>query len=302
MSTNKVLLIDANSIGYASQSATKLSAGGMETQAAYGFIKTMRELRIQFPKFTPFVLWDGRAEWRFKLFPDYKSNRKDSPEKIAMKESYAKQKPYIESMLRHLGVRQLTCFSAEADDMGGYFAAKLSTAPDAEVGLITGDRDWIQLVRKNVWWKDPRDDARYVDAANFYKKTGCKSPFAFLETKILMGDSSDCISGVGGIGEKGAPEFIAEFGSVRKFWQLCDSGAFEPRLKKHKNLASPEGRALYKRNFQLMQLLKVEPPARADLKVDTGRFDKEAFANACEELAFVSILRNLDEFTLRFKP
>lgn len=341
--TQNTLLIDANSIGYASQQATKLNCGSMETQAAFGFIKTMRELRMQFPHYTPMVLWDGRAEWRFKLHPEYKSNRKDTPEKVQMKESYAKQKPFIELLLRHLGVRQLTAFKQEADDLGGYFVRKLSAVPGSKIGLITGDGDWKQLVRGPsptsgaVWWKDPRDDSRFIDHKNFYAKTGCLSPFAYLETKILTGDSSDCISGVGGIGETGAPEFIAEFGSVREFWRRCESGEFVPRLKAHKRLLGTcefdqeqwvgqypandgsvdektyakalkkhtdgwpgQGRSIYKRNFQLMQLLKVPPPAKTDIKLDVGKFDKEAFANVCEELAFVSILRNLDEFTAHF--
>jgi len=334
---NNTLLIDANSIGYACQQATKLTCGGMETQAAYGMIKTVRELRMQYPTFTPMILWDGRAEWRFKLHPEYKSNRKDTPEKVAMKASYAKQKPYIESLLRHLGVRQLTAFGQEADDLAGYFVGKLSAVPGSKIGLITGDGDWKQLVRQNVWWKDPRDDARFIDHKNFYAKTGCLTPFSYLETKILTGDTSDCISGVGGIGEKGAPEFIAEFGSVRNFWRLCESGAFIPKLKAHKNLLGTcefdqdewmaqfmapadevdaktleklqkkhkeawpgQGRTIYKRNFQLMQLLRVPAPSKSDIKLDVGKFDKEAFASVCEELAFVSILRNLDEFTNHF--
>lgn len=294
------LLIDGNAIGYAAQQAVRLSTGGMETQAAYGMIKTMRELRQSHPHYAPFVLWDGRADWRFKLHPDYKGNRRDTPDKVAMKDSYAAQKPYIERLLRHLGVRQATCFSAEADDLAGYFAPILSK--NGKVGLITGDQDWLQLVGTNVWWKDPRYDAKFVDANNFYDKTGCLSPFAFLETKILMGDTSDCIPGVGGLGEKGAPEFIAEFGSVRQFWQRCDSGDFKPRLKKHIGLASPEGRAIYKRNFQMMQLLRVAPPQKSDMKIDLGAYNQEEFANVCEELAFASILKNLDEFTSHFAP
>jgi len=298
--SQKILLIDGNAIGYSAQQATKLNAGGMETQAAFGIVKTVRELRLEHRSFVPMVLWDGRAEWRFKLNPEYKSNRRDTPEKRAMKESYAKQKPFIERLLSSLGVRQMTAFNMEADDLAGYFVRKLSADPTNEIGLITGDGDWDQLVRRNVWRQDPRSDAKLITAANFYAKTGCKTPFAYLETKILMGDTSDCISGVGGIGEKGAPEFIAEFGSVRNFWRRCDSGEFKPRLKKHVGLASPEGRALYKRNFQMMQLLQVEPPAKAETKIDTGKFDKEAFANVCEGLAFGSILRNLDEFTKPF--
>ncbi|MDY7537530.1 hypothetical protein RGU72_04595 [Undibacterium sp. 5I1] len=333
------LLIDGNSIGYAAQSAVKLTSGGMETQAAFGIIKTVRELRQSYPKFTPLFLWDGRADWRFALHPAYKSNRDSDPEKVRNKEAYAKMRPYIARLLRHLGVRQMTATFHEADDLAGYFVQKLSSDPENQIGLITGDRDWLQLVRKNVFWRDMRDDSRLITAKNFYDKTGCKTPFAFLETKILEGDTSDVISGVGGIGATGAPEFIAEFGSVREFWRRCDSGEFVPKYKNHKNLwqgTSPitleehmgqfpandgsvdekvyaksqkkhrdawigQGRSIYKRNFQLMQLLRVTPPEKKDTQVDPGKFDVRAFASVCEELAFTSILRNLDEFTSFFK-
>ncbi|MPQ56345.1 5'-3' exonuclease H3TH domain-containing protein [Duganella sp. FT27W] len=335
---NHTLLIDGNSIGYAAQQATKLISGGMETQAAFGMIRELRSLRQVHPEYTPFVLWDGRAQWRFDLYPPYKGSRNSTPEQVAMKESYKRQRPYIARLLRHLGVRQLTVTSAEADDMGGYFAKLLSSAPGSKVGLITGDEDWMQLVRAatatsgEVWWKDPRSDGKFTNHKNFYDKTGCRTPFAFLETKILMGDGSDEITGVGGIGEKGAPEFIAEFGSVREFWRRCDAGEFVPRLKAHKRLyegicpldidqwmtnypGDPadakalkkykdswpgQGRLIYKRNFQLMQLLKVPAPAKADVQLDAGKFDKEAFAEVCQELAFASILKNLDEFTNTF--
>lgn len=328
------LLIDVNAIGYAAQQATKLNSGGMETQAAFGVIKTARELRQLYPAFTPIVLWDGRAQWRYDLFPDYKSNRNNSPEKIAMKASYATQKPFIEQLLRHLGVRQVTAFTHEADDLAGYFVRKLSADPMHRIGVITGDQDWLQFVRTNVFWRDLRDDRRFVTARNFYEYTGCKTPMEFLERKCLMGDTSDTITGVGGIGEKGAAEFIATFGGVREFWRQCTTGEFKPMTKAHHSLwkgTSPhdkeqwlalytgdpadkkalkahmdawpgQGRQLFKRNFQLMQLLKVDPPKKEDIKHDPGAFDKEAFAKTCEELAFMSILRNLDEFTNHFKP
>lgn len=297
---SNTLLIDINAIGHAAQRATKLTAGGMETQAIYGVIRTMRELRMKYRGYTPMVLWDGKAHWRYDLHPDYKSNRDTDPSKRAAREAYNQQKPYIKKMLAALGLRQMRASFHEADDLAGYFVGKLAADPTNKVGLITGDGDWLQLVRQNVFWRDMRDDAKIVTAKNFYDYTGCRSPFAFLETKILVGDNSDVISGVGGIGEKGAPEFIAEFGSVRRFWQLCEAGEFTPKKKAHINLATGPGRAIYKRNFQLMQLLKVTPPAKEDVQVDIGKFDKEAFAALCEELSFISILRNLDEFTSHF--
>src|SRR5437762_9766451 len=160
------LLVDGNSLGYASQQATKLTCGGMETQAAFGIIKTLRTALMETPDYNPFVLWDGRAEWRFKLHPEYKNKRSDTPEKVAMKESYAKQKPFIERLLSTLGVRQMTAYKMEADDLAGYFVHKLSADPSNMVGLLSGDGDWVQLVRRNVWWKDPRDDAKFINANN----------------------------------------------------------------------------------------------------------------------------------------
>lgn len=334
------LLVDGNAIGYAWQQATKLNAGGMETQAAFGILRTMRDLRIAYPKFTLLTLWDGRAQWRYDLYPEYKGNRHSSPEKIAMKEAYAKQKPYIEQLLRHLGIRQLTAYTHEADDMAGHFVRMLSADPRHRVGVITGDQDWLQFVRKNVFWRDMRDDSRIVTAKNFYDFTGCKTPLEFLERKCLTGDSSDTISGVGGMGkDKGAPELIAKFGSVREFWRQCDAGIYVPTtkaekslwkgecpftkdewvaqhvpdasadaktqakaLKKHTDAWPGQGRALFRRNFQLMQLLKVQPPKKEDIKLDKGAFDKQAFRDLCDELAFRSITTNLDEFTNHFKP
>ncbi|MDR9847120.1 hypothetical protein [Herbaspirillum huttiense] len=340
----KTLLIDGNSIGYAAQQATKLNANGMETQAAFGIIKTLHKQRVQNPSFRPIVLWDGRADWRFNLHPDYKSNRKDTPEKLQMKEAYAKQRPFIGNLLRHLGITQMTWKTAEADDLAGYLVGHMASQPDTEIGLISGDEDWLQLVRQTdrakVWWCDPRGETKLVTPATFYKHTGCLTPFAFLESKILQGDTSDVVSGVGGIGATGAPQFLAEFGSVREFWRRCDAGEFVPKLKAHKSLwsgTSPitleehmasapprdegmddkayekvlkkhrdtwpgQGRLIYKRNFQLMQLLHVSPPAKSDLEVIPGKFDKDAFADVCGELNFVSVLRKLDDFTQPFAP
>ncbi|PLC44481.1 5'-3' exonuclease [Ralstonia pickettii] len=298
---SKTLLIDGNSIGYACHSGTKLTAGGMQTQAVFGFVRVMRELRREYPKHTPMVLWDGRAEWRFQLHPLYKSNRDNDPKKVAMKEAYAQQRPYIARALKHLGVRQVTALKHEADDMAGYFVAELTKNPDNEIVLITGDEDWIQLVRRNVTWRDMRNDDKKVSLANLFDKTGYKTPYAFLEGKCLQGDTSDVISGVGKIGEKGAPEFLAEFGSVREFWRRVDAGEFKPKYVAHKNLASPEGRKIFARNLKLMQLLKVHKPAKEDMRVEIGKVDDDAFQALCEELAFASILKNVPLFTSIFK-
>jgi 5'-3' exonuclease len=297
----KTIIIDGNSWGHSAHRATRLNSGDLETQAVFGFIRTLRDMRVKHPDFTPLALWDGRAEWRFDLHPAYKSNRDNDPKKVVEREAYKAQRPYINRCLEHLGVRQMTAMTHEADDMAGYMVAKLSAQPDAEILLSTGDRDWIQLLRPGVTWQDHRDDSRTVTLQNLMDKTGYQTPYAFLEGKCLQGDSSDVIQGVGGIGEKGAPEFIAEFGSVREFWRRCDSGEFVPKKKAHINLASPDGRAAFKRNFRLMQLLKVAAPDKKDVVVAPGRFDADKFVEVLEELAFISILKNLDQFLQPFR-
>jgi len=301
MNPKTTILIDGNSVGYAMHYGTKLTAGGIQTQAVFGFVKAMREIRVGRPHATPLVLWDGRAQWRFDLNPDYKSNRDDDPKKVAIKQAYTEQKPYIQAALQHLGIRQMQAATHEADDMAGYLTPMLAEKPDTEIELLSGDHDWIQLVRSNVVWRDHRNETNVITLGNLYDKTGYKTPLAFLEGKCLQGDSSDVISGVGGIGEKGAPEFLAEFGSVRNFWAKCDSGEFVPKKKAHIKLASPEGRAIFGRNLRLMQLMKVPKPAKEAITLTPGKFDKDKFADVCGELAFASILKNLDVFTKPFE-
>lgn len=331
-----ILLIDANSVGFAAQSSTKLTVGGKQVQAIFGFLRTMRKLRAEYPNYTPFVLWDSRAEWRFKLHPSYKSNRTSNPQQLAEREAYQEQRPAIQRALNLLGVRQITADGYEADDLAGHFVAQISAKAENNIVLISGDRDWVQLVRKNVSWRDMRQEDRIINASNFYEETGCKTPFAFLETKVLQGDTSDVIGGVGGIGEKGASEFIAEYGSVREFFKKCEAGFVPPTLalkrllgnspftkeewverrvttaevrsdkeeakalKQYMNAWSGQGRLIYKRNLQLMQLLKVTPPEKSGIKLDLGKYNEAAFHDFCSELNFLSILSKFDFFVSPF--
>lgn len=302
------ILVDGNSVGYAEHYATKLKSGELETQAIFGFIQKARTWRTGYPTATPVVLWDGRAQWRFDLWPLYKSNRDNDPKKLKFKEAYVAQRPYIARALQHLGVRQMTAASHEADDMAGYLTAKLKVKPENRVILWTGDHDWIQLVDENVVWRDARDGTNYVTIKTLLDKTGYKTPMAFLEGKVLEGDTSDVIPGVGGLGEGTAPTFLAEWGSVHNFLKAVDAGTYTPAARKSKNaktphpeqnLASRAGRTTFLRNLKLMQLLSVKAPPPGDVKVINSKPNKDEFAKLAEELAFFSILRDLDNF---FKP
>ena len=294
------LIIDGNSIGHANHNATKLTVGDMQTQAIFGVVKSVRALAESYPGWNQLVLWDGKSAWRKEIYPEYKENRKAKDEKqAAHKEAYKAQSPFIRKALQLLGVRQMLCTSAEADDMAGLISKRLNAAGN-QIVLVTGDQDWIQLIKPGIVWFDPIRDNK-VNLSNLFEFTGFKTVEAFLDGKALTGDSSDCIKGVGGIGEKGAPEFLAQFQSVQRFFDMCDAGTFVPKKKAHQNLASPEGRVVFERNRKLMNLLDVPNPPSEDINVIAPCFDKEKFRLLCEKLAFASILRDFDGFVAPFE-
>lgn len=294
-------LIDGNSVGRAAHAGAKLTAGSIQTQAIFNMIKGARHWAMD-SEFAPLVLWDGHAQWRYDLYPEYKGKRNDDPKKIADREAYNAQKPILIKMLGLLGIRQVMAAHEEADDLAGYFVAlQKSRDPMSKIKLTTGDEDWAQLLREGVEWEDHRDHKKHLTMDNLFEKTGFRTPYAFLEGKVLQGDTSDNISGVGGIGEKKAPEFLAEFGSVREFWRRVNSGEFVPRYAAHKRLASAEGRALFGRNLRLMQLLKPRPFDKADMTVYPAKFNPEAFLDECSKLAFMSIVRDKHAFLAPFE-
>lgn len=293
------IVVDANSVGYAQHYGTTLKSGDLETQAIFGSIRVAKELHQGYPGAKILWAWDGRAQWRFDMCSTYKSNRANDAKKIKIKEAYQKQRPYIAKALEHLGVRQITDASSEADDLAGYFVSKLSSDPENYVILLSGDHDWRQLVKRNVIWRDHKDIKNYVTLENFLDKTGYKTPLAFLQGKALQGDNSDVIDGIEGIGEARASMLIAQFGSVTEFWKQVEKGSYVPKKAYEIRLATVKSKRLFLRNLKLMQLMNVEKPT--DTTIVPGELDKEKFIELCEELNFNSILSNIDNYLLSFQ-
>lgn len=294
------LAIDGNSIAHAHHNATKLSVGGFEVQAIFGFVRSLRMLMEDAgPGTIPTVLWDGRAEHRFAIYPEYKGNRDNLDAKaLASKEARQRQMPILEHMIEALGVTQIRSPVLEADDLAWHVVR--TKAPDSHITLVSGDRDWIQLVRPNVVWFDPIRD-RKVHAWDFFEQTGYKTPEAFTQGKALQGDTSDNVPGVGGIGEKGAPLFLAQWGSVENFFKAYDEGKAGRLGKRHEDFAK-QGRAAFERNMNLMDLTRCPPVKAGDLVIRRGKLDEEKFKAICTRLNFASILRELPKFMRVFTP
>ena len=308
------LLIDGNALGNAAQDAPKLTIGDEQIQAVFGFIKMIhRGLRV-YPNHLPLMLWDGKAKWRYDLYPQYKGNRDNlKPEVQAERDTYKAQRPKIMQAMSLLGIKQVTDKEAEADDLAGYFTRALK----GEIVLYTGDGDWIQLISDMVSWHRPIKPEKKCDLLSFEDVTGFKNIRQFIDAKCLVGDTSDHIPGVGGIGKETVGEFLNKYGSVAGFFKaMKEEGALDQKMPiAHRRLATnqaPEkesskfgklapAKAAYIRNYKLMNLRNEYVPNKSSLVIDRGNFDKEEFRLFCKEHLFRSILSNFDNWIEPFE-
>jgi 5'-3' exonuclease len=291
-------IIDANAMGHADHHGTLLTVGKFQTQAVFGTVKRMRDLAGKFPDARFTALWDGKAQFRYEAFPEYKANRvATSPEQQVEKDHYQAQVPLIRAVYKALGIPQIVPESLEADDLAGYLARVHSRT--GQVILFTGDSDWWQMVNENTICIDPRGAGKTVTLNNFHEMTGYFTPDEYIEGKALVGDSADGIPPVGGIGKKGAPVFMAQFRSVENFWKQCDEGTFVPKTLALKGLWKGDARKNWERNMKLMVLGEKPPASKID--VITGPVNEGAFRAICERLSFISILKNFDNYMLPFR-
>src|SRR6187549_849167 len=205
----RIFLIDGNSQMYRAYHAIRGLTGpdGKSTNAIYGFVNMLRKLIADHHPDYIVASFDlpGRT-FRDDLAADYKANRTPMPSDLA------EQVPLVREACEALGVPVLTFERFEADDVIGTLAAQ-AHAHGFEVALVTGDKDFFQLVTDGVRVYNPRDDGTWYDAAAVVEKFGVR-PDQVVDVLALMGDSVDNIKGVPGIGEKGARELISAHGTL----------------------------------------------------------------------------------------
>lgn len=279
-----------------------LKLGELEVQGIYGFLRSLQPALRSYSMLAPVVLWDG-ISWRRSVYPEYKSNRDKEPETKAeieyqrLKNSLRQQRPYIAKALRLLGVPQMIASNLEADDLAGILVRRYR-AQGKRALMMTGDKDWIQLVGPGVGWLDPVNNVRITEKV-IAEKLGVKNGQAWLEVKALMGDPSDAIPGVGGIGEKGAKDLVNAYGSVTSFINQYQLEKLEVP-KKFKDLAEQiEKQDAFHRNLKLMDLSAA--PVPENLKLNKGQFDEEKVREMFEELSFRSILMSFEDWCEPFR-
>ena len=225
--TMRILVIDGNSILNRAFYGIKVlnSSKGFPTNAITGFMNVYLRERDRLKPDGVAVAFDLKAPtFRHKACDFYKANRKGMPDELAQ------QLPKVKELLSDLGVTVLETEGFEADDILGSVAA-LFSGTDDEVFILSGDRDTLQLIGGNatVLLATTRETASY-DRDRFYSEYGVE-PIRLIDIKALMGDSSDNIPGVQGIGEKTAKALIAEYGSVENLYDKLDAAKLTPSAK-----------------------------------------------------------------------
>ena len=217
----KLLCIDGNSILNRQFFGIRfLSAkDGFPTNAIFGFINVLaRQLEALAPDYIA-VAFDLKAPtFRHKMYADYKAGRKPAPEDLI------KQFPAMKEILRAMGVAVLELEGYEADDILGTLSKMAEESEEeTEAYVLTGDRDSLQLISaKTRVLLATNTDTVVFDEAAFFEKYGVRAD-QYVDVKSLMGDSSDNIPGVPGIGEKTAFKLVADAGSLDAIYENIEN-------------------------------------------------------------------------------
>ena len=217
--TKTIYLVDASTFIHRSYHAIgHLSTkDGRPTNAVYGFVATINKLlREKNPEYLALAFDAKGPTFRHERYPEYKANRPPMPEDLI-----AQQEP-IRGIVRAMGLPSLEVPGLEADDIIATLAVR-AAADDFQVVIVAGDKDYFQLLSPRISLYDPnpkRETSTTVES--FSEKFGIK-PEEFLEAQGLMGDSTDNIPGVPGVGEKTAMKLVREYGRLENLYENLET-------------------------------------------------------------------------------
>ena len=225
METNekKLFLIDAYALVfrayYAFINNPRINSKGLNTSAVFGFTNALDEiLRKEKPSHIAVVFDHKEGSFRKKLFPEYKANRKPTPEDII------KSVPYIKQIIEGFKIPIIEVPNYEADDSIGTLA-KQAAKQGYKVFMMTPDKDFGQLVEENIIMYKPARKGKPVERMGVWEirqKYGIDRPEQVIDILALWGDAVDNVPGVPGIGEKKASKLVAEYGSVEEIYNNLD--------------------------------------------------------------------------------
>lgn len=280
----RFLIVDGHAYAYRAFYAIRELRGpdGAPTNAIFGFIRMLGRMRAALSPTHGIVVWDGglSAE-RTAALPQYKAQRPEMPAELV---------PQLDEIIRYLDAAGVAAFCREGVEADDYIAclARRAVAVGWQVVIASSDKDFMQLVSPQIGLLNPNDKTETVwTAERVREKTGV-GPEQIVDWLALVGDSSDNIPGVPGVGEKTAAKLLQRFGSVSALYQRLDEVESD-RLRAA--LAASAG--LVQRNLELVRLkaeldCEFSPEALAFKSPDVARlrelFGRWGFRSMLAEL------------------
>ena len=282
----KLMVIDGNSIINRSFYGIRplSTRDGLFTHAVYGFVTTMQRLLDEEQPEALCVTFDRREPtFRHEADEGYKATRHAMPEELAQ------QMPVLKQLLADLGYRTVTAEGWEADDILGTLAAACAARKD-DCFLATGDRDSLQLVSESTTvllaaTVMGRSKTVVMDEDAIQEKYGL-APKQLIEVKSLMGDTSDNIPGVKGIGEKTALSLVQAFGSLEGVYQNIDDKRIKPKQREH----LLEDKPMAELSHTLGTIRTDAPIDTAEGSYTVGEGNKPAAVRLLQELEIHSLI------------
>ena len=248
----KLVVIDGNSIlnraFYGIMGSKMLqTADGTYTNAVYGFLAILFKLLDDVkPEYLAVAFDVKHPTKRHEMYKEYKGTRKGMPDELAV------QMPIIKNVLTAMNIKVIEKPGYEADDILGTLA-KYSETKGIDTILLTGDRDSFQLASDHITIRIPRTKAGKTEVEDFDRnkilETYGLEPLQLIEVKGLMGDASDNIPGVPGVGEKTALNLIKEFSSIDNIYEKLEAGEAVAKGKLKENLEANKDLAILSREL-----------------------------------------------------
>jgi len=285
----KIVLVDGNNLLFRSYYATLYTGNimrnkdGFPTNGVYGFVNMINKIvNDEKPEYM-MVAFDIGKTFRHEKYERYKDGRKETPDDLKV------QFPIAKKILAAMGIKYLECAGYEADDIIGTVSMWCEKDPEYEALIVSSDKDLLQLISDETTVKLLKTkDYIMMDRKTFNETYGFE-PIHMIDLKALMGDASDNIPGVRGIGEKGAIKLVSEYTTIENIYANINNikGATQTKL------IEGEDDAYYSKD-----LVTIYREVPLDVSFDDLKYKNcniEELTNIYRDLGFYSLLKKLDD-------
>lgn len=284
----KIILVDGNNLLFRSFYATVYqgvimkNSKGFPTNALYGFINMMNKIIKEENPTYIMVAFDKGKTFRHDKYDSYKAGRAEMPDELRV------QFPKAKEVLDAMGIKHFEIENYEADDIIGTLAKRVDEEDEFVATIVSSDKDLLQLISDEVEVKLLKQSGHILMTREEFKKTYQVEPIHMIDLKALMGDASDHIPGVKGIGEKTAINLLAKYGSLDDLYKNIESVTGKT---KEKLLADKENAYM---SYDLATIFR-DVPLNFELEDCLYKgINVAEFIKMLEEFEFHSMLRKMD--------